>query len=304
MFGSAVLEVAIGIIFIFMLVSVVCSAIGNKISEYFKWRARDLEIGIRDYILQGNPGLLATLYRNPLIASLAPKDPPLTKALENTPLRRFIHPGEKPINIPPQTFVLGLFDALVPGSSGASTIDDLRNAITNNLPLNFPLRDSLLGLVTNGDQTIDNARTNVEQWFDSAMDQVSSMYKRDMWRLAIVIAFLVVVVLNIDSIAIADRLWRDPSLRATVVQAAQQYEQANNSSQALKELDKLNLPIGWEVDLNPFRIVPKDWESAAPEFSYLGGAALKALGWIITAIAGAQGAPFWFDLLKKLTQRS
>ncbi len=305
MFGSAVLELAIGLIFVFMLVSILVSAIGSQVSEWLKWRARDLEEGIRDFILHGNTGLLDTLYRNPLIAALAPKNSPLTNFLETTPLRRWVHPGEKPINIPPRTFVLGLFDALVPSSTGATTLDDLRNAIATDLPLNFPLRDTLLGLVTKGDETVDGARKNVEQWFDSVMDQVTLLYKRQMWRLAVFTGFLVCLVLNVDSIAIADRLWRDSALRQTVVAAATQYEQQpNDGNAALKELDKLNLPIGWEIDLTPsLRLVPKDWETPTSEFRYFGAAVLKLLGWIITALAGAQGAPFWFDLLKKATQR-
>jgi hypothetical protein len=34
----------------------------------------------------------------------------------------------------------------------------------------------------------------------------------------------------------------------------------------------------------------------------LSGFLAKLAGWLITALAAAQGAPFWFDLLNKLLQ--
>ena len=47
MFGSQILEVAIGVIFVFILVSIICSAIREGIEAWLKTRAAFLEHGIR-----------------------------------------------------------------------------------------------------------------------------------------------------------------------------------------------------------------------------------------------------------------
>jgi hypothetical protein len=119
MFGSAILEVAAGLVLVFLLVSLVCSEIGNKMCEWLYWRARDLEVGIRDSIFQGNQELLAALYYSPLISSLAPQDSRLVRLLSWLPPSGQLHTGQKPIHIPPRTFALALFDAFVPGANRA-----------------------------------------------------------------------------------------------------------------------------------------------------------------------------------------
>lgn len=46
MFGSRILEVAIGIVFVFLLVSMICSASREGIESWRKSRAAFLELGI------------------------------------------------------------------------------------------------------------------------------------------------------------------------------------------------------------------------------------------------------------------
>jgi hypothetical protein len=57
------------------------------------------------------------------------------------------------------------------------------------------------------------------------MDHVSQKYKRNMWKLALFIGVATSMVLNIDAIAVADRLWRDSAVRATVIAPAERYAQ-------------------------------------------------------------------------------
>jgi hypothetical protein len=48
MFGSEVLDVAIGILFVYLTLSLICSAIQEGIAAFFKLRAKDLYMGIRN----------------------------------------------------------------------------------------------------------------------------------------------------------------------------------------------------------------------------------------------------------------
>ncbi len=57
MFGSDVLDVAIGVTLLFLFVSLICSAIQEAIEAVLKWRAMDLERGIRELLQdQGSTG--------------------------------------------------------------------------------------------------------------------------------------------------------------------------------------------------------------------------------------------------------
>ena len=327
MFGSAVLEVAIGLIFVFLLVSLICSQIGNKISEALKWRAGELEKGLRDLIFNGDVTKLRVFYENPLIQALVPTVPepsalrqwlaavPVLKQLgdiirviqDSLKARLGVDLREgKPINIPSRTFVLALFNTFVPGSSGKTTVTELYEAATR-MP-DSTLKTSLLALITAKNDEIDTARKNVEDWFNGSMDRVSDSFKRNMWRMALVIGLSVSVVMNVDALAVTSALWRDPTLRAAVAAAAERFEQNQQHEDAQRVLDQLNLPIGWQVERVPnfpwFQPTPKDWLISQPNFSFTRAFFLKLIGWLITGLAGAQGAPFWFDLLKKLTDRN
>ena len=73
MFGSLILEVAMGVIFIFLLVSVICSAIREGIEAILKTRAAYLENGIRKLLHDDSAtGLSKSFYGHPLIQGLFP----------------------------------------------------------------------------------------------------------------------------------------------------------------------------------------------------------------------------------------
>lgn len=75
MFGSAILEVAIGIIFIYILISIICSAIREGIEAWLKTRAAYLEYGIRELLHDTKAeGLAKSFYNHPLTYSLFADD--------------------------------------------------------------------------------------------------------------------------------------------------------------------------------------------------------------------------------------
>jgi hypothetical protein len=98
MFGSMVLEVAIGIVFVYLLLSLVVTAITELISGWRKWRAQNLWAGVRNLLDSGEAEEWVTkLYDHPLIQSLSPS----TKS------------GKKgPSYIPSRTFAVALLETL------------------------------------------------------------------------------------------------------------------------------------------------------------------------------------------------
>lgn len=305
---SPIIDVVIGLIFVFLLIALISSQIGDRISLWLRWRAKELETGIRKYITgEQHINLFDDLYSNPLIQSIAPADRIGTKILLRIPVaKNFVYASNTAVNIPAKTFSLALVDLLVPNASGQTSLDQLQASIAT-LPATTPMRGPLLSLVNTADGKIENFRTSVENWFDNTMQKTTQIYQRNMFVLAFFLSLAVAVFLNVDAISIGVELWHDSSLRAALVGAAANYAQGSpDQAQALQQLNSLNLPIGWQAGIRPsFVLIPSDWlakpgETAPTIFARM--YVLKLLGWLITALAGAQGAPFWFDLLQKLTK--
>ena len=104
-FGSAVLEVAIGLMFLYFLLSSICSSIHELIATAQKWRARNLEFALGNLI--NDPDLLKQVINHPLIRSMGQLPSPVRGQLRtDTTLEG------RPSYIPRETFSAALLHAL------------------------------------------------------------------------------------------------------------------------------------------------------------------------------------------------
>jgi len=179
-------------------------------------------------------------------------------------------------------------------------------------------------------------RLNSETWFNESMDRLSGWYKRKAQFLAFFIGLFLAAFLNVDSIALIDHLWKEPAVREALVANATEFTKANTELPTVPvegnefdnaveyfnaQFEDLNIPLGWiyeSVALEPnqtCQIIPigrnvvwglKD-KSAPYQCQKISNAPddtaawfFKILGIIFSAAAAAQGAPFWFDILKKV----
>lgn len=140
---------------------------------------------------------------------------------------------------------------------------------------------------------LEDLRKNLEHWFDDAMDRVSGWYKRRAQVVTLVVGLVVCVCFNVDAVAIFSTLWKDPTVRESVVQQAARFNANAEKPESLsvedlsKQLQTLALPIGWTVDANG-------------GISFERFRAESIIGWIIGALAVSMGSQFWFDMLSKL----
>ncbi len=285
MFGSEILGVAIGLVFVYLLLSLICSAIREAIEGVLKTRAVQLQKGIRQLLRDTSAdGLADALYRHPLISSLCSG---------NNYKRR-----DLPSYVPARNFALALMDLVVRGKELTSaenagpaspwiSCHELRASIQKID--NVPCQRALLPLIDAANGDLAQAQANIQAWFDSSMDRVSGWYKRKTQGILFVIGLAVSIAINVDTLTIATTLYKDDGKReAIVAQAAQAGSLQNNDiDQLSKEIDKLKLPIGWPP--GPLSINRLSMES------FWAG----ILGWLITAFAVTLGAPFWFDVLNK-----
>lgn len=317
MFDSAVLEVAIGLAFVYTLLSVVCTALSELIAQAFATRAATLEKWVRQVI--ANP---PDFYKDPLVRALA--GPELSyKSIDDMaakaghlPLtgwdktKRFIKRVRQahllPSYIPARTFAMTALKGL------AATDGRLTDEQVDSAP------EYLRPLIRAAGNELEEARKNIEAWYDDAMQRVTGWYKRNAQVIVMVLAVLVAATLNADSIVIARVLWNNDTVREAVVATAEQRAQQESTDgggdvgaaaepvttpddataeptatpsetpltkakDVEAELGKLDLPIGWDGR-------PDSGEAWAT----------KIAGLVMTALALSLGAPFWFDMLGKL----
>jgi hypothetical protein len=269
---SSVLEVGLGLILVYYVLSLIVSYITAEIIKWTELQAKDLEEGLRE--LLEDSGKLEEFMEHPWIKKLKPKR---LKFLSGDIRRGQVN------YIPPSTFVLALFDVLASGEKGENRLADIRNAI-NALPKG-ETRDALLRLI-NSVNELEEARKLVEAWFNDTMANVSLLYKQHAQRIAIIVAAVVTIVIGADSIAIANSLWEEPSLRAAIAVKADMFierEPEGDIQTFLSELKELQIPILWTA-------LPGDLE----------GWVWKGIGLILTCLAASQGSSFWYDLLKRI----
>jgi hypothetical protein len=374
---NPIIETAIGLIFVYLLLSMVCSALQEWIATLFGLRAKTLFEGISK-MLCGDTNLRDQIYAHPLIDGLSRK----------TWLDKGTRRSARPSYISPETFSKAFLAAAAVPKALAANIEPA-NASNGN-PLSANTKELIAALQATAPGSIEDLRKNVEQWYSDVMDRVSGWYKRQTQGILLVLGLIIAIAFNADSIMLARAFWADPNLRAAAVAAAQQYVRdhpqgvdspsiatnsqisnsaagdqksatdiANNypstsdekpsplppaepaysaqqiegaeqqyraasaylqqtSNEAWTELNDLKVPIGWcsgnAASGSTFQQATSEPEADGDAVEQTGvpcppdrqlpstGSAwlLKISGLLITMVALSQGAPFWFDLLKKV----
>jgi hypothetical protein len=291
MLGSEVLDIAIGVIFVFMLVSLIASAVREGIEGWLKTRATHLEKGIRELLQDENgTGLVKQLFEHPLIYGLFPGKYTPHKIGQAWATRG----RNLPSYIPSRNFAMALIDfaARGPVVDASTSVPLTLNAIRSNLRQlqSPPVQRVLLTAIDCAEGDLQKAQAYIEAWYDSAMDRVSGWYKRSTQWILLIIGLVLAILLNVNTMTIVKHLYIDKAARQALVARAQAVVNDPNSasknySDIKSELNSLPLPIGWSPQQRP-----TNWKEGAE----------SATGWLLTAVAASLGAPFWFDLLNKV----
>jgi hypothetical protein len=302
---SGILGFAIGVIAIFLALSLLASGIKEYMAGAFAWRGKYLSRTIA-LMLEGMTGdVPATGGIGPWLTShfsrrqtLPPQASPITAA---DILEHPLVPGSAsrpPSYIDSKVFASALLNLLDRGSQ-APTFETVRAAVTA-LP-DGGLKTTLLALLADGAQDLDSLRARIERWFDATMDRLQGVYQRFARYMLLLIGLVLAVALNVDSFRVANSLWQTPALRdgmarvagdaitqlgpATSTPSADPQASVRQASSVLQAVQATQLPIGWQAGVR-----------SASWFSWTA----TLFGWLITACAVSLGAPFWFNLLQDL----
>jgi len=291
-FGSTILDVAAGVIFGFLAISLFTSAGVEAINSFLKLRATNLKSGIIDLVNDPNfVGLAKQLYEH---ASISPLGPGLGATTANP----YDNVKNLPSYIEKAQFARAFLDVTgLSGASAAALVGPAAIAALNAQVATIAdpqIRQFVQGAVNRTQGDIKLLEKEVADWFDFSMDRLSGAFKRWTQLLTFVIALIFAFVVNLDSLRVGSTIWQHPAI-AEALKAP-----TLNLSDATDEL-KADFPIGWPPG-HAFSVA-KDaegkvwvWFWQAPGL----GLVSSIVGWLITAVAALFGAPFWFDTLQSI----
>jgi len=311
MLNSTVVDVAVGLLLVYGMLSSVCSVLNEYIQRLAQARARQLERALQVLLADKQGTLFAAVKNHALIRAVAHS------------------PEVGPSYLPASTFAQALFDALVVRGDGAQplTFTRLRDGI-QQLPDGTDVKAALLSLAGSAENDVAALRQRVEKWFDDAMDRLSGRYKRHVTLWILALGFVVAAGTNADTIVLIQRLEHEDALRAAVTAHAGDMrppaaQPASAASPAgadagptvrepdgaavlqtdVAQLQQLNV-LFWDTARmttaadearHPLAMRCPEWST-----SWLRWLLLKLAGLAMTALAVSLGAPFWFDLLGRV----
>lgn len=271
---NAFLDIALGLVLMFLVLSLLATVINELVATVLKLRAATLKTGIASLI--DDDRLRADFYNNGLVAA--------TGGAETSSHASYISG---------RTFAMALIGSLDPAQPipAFAAVQNAASALPDS-----NVRDMLLGQIAAAKGDVDALRTNIATHFDDAMDRVSGAYKRYLKAISLTVGLAIAAAANADTVAVVGALWKDPSVRAQMVEAAASFSYSTTSSTDLPaavqnvrsamsaaEAELRPLPLGWSASNIPSGLA---WLT-------------KIFGFALTAFAISLGAPFWFDLLSQ-----
>jgi hypothetical protein len=196
-------------------------------------------------------------------------------------------------------------------------------AIMNSMPQSIWQKENELELVA----------ANIEEWFNNAMYRLTGWYKRRSLITTLVVGIILASIVNIDSINLTTRLWREPDLRIAIISNIGSILTQDNTSilnvdqlsAIQQQFSEISLPVGWlgspipqtgdrlsnlpvvctlfpnqDNEIFGIQISKQCYPLInSPQVTDLTGWLLKLVGILITGVAASPGASFWFDVLKR-----
>lgn len=335
--GTAIVGVVIGLVLAYSLLSLIVSQINNLILFVLQGRSRFLVERMKAI----SPELADELMKHPLL-----------NVIDETGKRTGVDA------IKSEHFVTALLKILeetqddgdgaqaAPVSQllenvlGSKEFRNLRNMLRASKGL--PASQEFLKSLDKGEDAVravkayeelvakklSESKLAIQDWVDSRFTEMSKIYQQYMGVLTAIVGLSLAVFLNVDSLFIAQTLWNEPTLRASVVDAANQvaeselrpttiqddYEvQVAALQTSVETLLNTSLPIGWVwngIESNTENYNPANDMRNYANFLNLneGGnwgsfVFYKIIGWALTAFALSLGTDFWFNILRNLTGR-
>lgn len=327
MSGFPIVDLVIGIIFVYFLLSIICSAAIEIILTGLKARANLLE----EWLLK--------LFNKTALKD-GDKEISLGQAImDHCTITGLSKKGKSSSYISAKEFTAALlekitYDAAAP-TNVARNIDEYIDAInkTKLLPTEFQrgllnyaneVKAAYSDVAEQTESKLELFNSKIEDWYNSSMDRVTGELKRRYSRpVTFIIAVVVTVSLNADSIALAKYLYSNPEARtkfameafsstkdSALIKQVAALRLAPDSSNSSFDSAEIKKRITEKIeDLEKAKqgladVMPLTWKQGElmkdGHYSWWLIFA-KITGLLATILAIMMGAPFWFDQLNKIS---
>jgi hypothetical protein len=359
------------LLFVFVTMSALVSAIQELIVQIFRLRSRNLRNGITELLSDKHykDEIAKRFYRHPMISSLGKAGSSLT-------------------SIESSAFLHALASAIQPSWSKEDAVAALPNSVVALADGELKNRLALVVPPPSNEPDRDLIEKSVDAWFQTSINKISQRYKADAIALSYIVAASLTVFFNVSPIEIGQRLMQDNSLRTTFASTIPELStlvfnsgqgmpistpadptaaaQAAAGPSPLTSTDvqtmlaifqcsrnEISFPVGWpwmgdalnslaRSDVASIVQLPSEQDACAAavqrasnsptlqtQLAAMGKAPVKAAtpqaaqasfrqygpsfatdspllilaGWLVMTFAAAQGAPFWFDALRRVLTR-
>lgn len=244
--GMQAVEVAIGLVLMWLLLALACTAIVEWINERLQLRSQGLAAGLAHLwreVKQAQQRDVALKFEDlppvkacqPMIAFLLRRrGPPVgaadfESALTDTgwrargllPLFGVIRgrPSDSPSYVVTTQVAAGIIGQLVQGAANVQVAASRADAVIDALK-DSPFKSLLRGYLASAKGDLAVFEKKLAAWFDGTLERIGGEFKRITQRWSFLIAFAICGALNADSISVAARLWQNPVLREAIADRA------------------------------------------------------------------------------------
>lgn len=244
MTGLVVLDVVIGLVFVYLLYSLLCTILQEIIATTLAFRAKILEKGLHR-LLEDDTQVSSLKSRikswaHFIFGMRLTKNSHFLDAFMEHPFIKYLGEDKlytKPSYLSAKNFSKILLD-LLRGENlkiGQSQRDFIEESLNNgaikigekSIPIPPDTLKYLKSIWLDAQGDVERFRYAIENWFDAVMDRTTGWYKQHTQVILLVVGFVVAVAFNVDTLQITSKLATDPELRKEVVSQADVYLKAH-----------------------------------------------------------------------------
>lgn len=324
-----ILNVALTVFFVYLLLSVIVSALNEFGTNLFNSRGKLLKQSLESLFTSSDwKNAMTSITNSGFITSIRKK------------------PDAFPDHIPAKNFSLALLELIKDPQKQDVVETDLKKLIIACPALTQDAEKTLLTLVDKAGGDLDTFRKEVEALYEDLMTRTSLWYKRNVQYIVLVLGLVIAAVMNVDTIDMVKTLSRNPAAAKTgadmVAQSMSRMSLTNGSitvtnankdtsfvvSLVVPGLDSTRLAavtsdssakkapgtiLKPADSLRSTRIIITDmnnslqstglqftWSSFKPGPDDCAAWFYKIVGILLTALAVSLGAPFWFQMVNSL----
>lgn len=240
-----VVDVAIGLFFVYLLYGLLVSILQELLATYFGFRSKVLEQGIAR-MLEDELGKTTLCKRVKTLFTKSPTDgesQAVVSSFYEHPLIKYLSQGgvgKQASYFKGETFSKVVIDLLsgqthTPDTDLKALIDKalkdktfLRNSI--NIPEETYIQLNTLWL--NAQSDVSKFKTELEGWFDEMMERVTGWYKKYTQLVVMGISFVLAVAFNVDTLKIVENLQDNGEWRNQVVAMSENFVKSHPDLQS------------------------------------------------------------------------